>query len=67
MGPEWCTGNTNEIGVQIPSQAQVEELPVACLWLGVHSTDLNKLYVLVPSAVPTTCPNKTNAKVPGAT
>ena len=46
---------TSEIRVQFPARPQVGKLVVACRWSTVTVYNLDQLYVLVSSTVPTTC------------
>ena len=44
----------SEARVRLPARPQVGKLVVACHWSAVYSTDLDQLYVLVSSTLPTT-------------
>ena len=50
---------TSEAGVRFPARSQVGKLVVACRWSAVYSTEPNALYVMVSSALPTTCRDMT--------
>ena len=50
---------TSEAGVRSPAWPQVGKLVVACRWSAVYSAEPYELYVLVSSALPTTCHDMT--------
>ena len=50
---------TSEIGDRFPARPQVEKLVVDCCWPAVNSSNLDQLYVLVSSALLTTCRDMT--------
>ena len=45
---------TSEAGVRFTALPQVGKLVIACRWSAVYSKNLDQLYVLVSSALPTT-------------